>query len=419
MKVAIVGLGTAGIRSAMLLERAGVEVDLFEARDRLGGRLWTRALDAGPAYEAGGEWIDSDHRRVLSLLDELGIAKEEPLQWPGAVVFGEESSTEDHLWPDAAQAESELENWTSESLLSLGSAPVRERLDHTALSEMLDTFASTPRARWWLETRLRSDEGDDTNTLSALGWLLGQQAYQGREDAAMSAYRVKGGWSGVFNAMSSALRARPRFNHRLTSLERFSEGWRLRFDGVDVEAQKVVLTLPPPCLGEIEFEPTLCSKRADAIRGRSMGRAIKLAMRFRRRFWSESRLIANRRFQQLWDGSMGEDAILNAYVCGQGAIKLLEAPDPLGVAVTELAVIWPEAKESFVEGWVHDWISDPFSRGAFSRLDPGYLTAYGADAWSPHEGVHFAGEHTAQRWNGFIEGALESAERAVKEILNA
>ena len=62
MTVGVVGMGIAGLRAAMLLEASGIDVKLFEVRDRIGGRLrtWTDGTD-GTVYEAGGEWIDSDH----------------------------------------------------------------------------------------------------------------------------------------------------------------------------------------------------------------------------------------------------------------------------------------------------------------------------------------------------------------------
>ena len=68
MRVAIVGLGLAGLRTAMLLEQAGIGVLLFEARAQAGGRLRTVTDDGEPLYEAGGEWIDAEHHRMLSLL---------------------------------------------------------------------------------------------------------------------------------------------------------------------------------------------------------------------------------------------------------------------------------------------------------------------------------------------------------------
>jgi len=74
MKVAVIGAGFAGLRAAQLLERNGISTAVYEARPRVGGRVHTVDHGDGVRYEAGGEWIDSDHHRVLGLTREVGVA---------------------------------------------------------------------------------------------------------------------------------------------------------------------------------------------------------------------------------------------------------------------------------------------------------------------------------------------------------
>lgn len=73
MRIGVVGLGLAGLRTAMLIERAGAEALLFEAREQAGGRLRAAPENGAPLYEAGGEWIDADHHRMLALLKEFRL----------------------------------------------------------------------------------------------------------------------------------------------------------------------------------------------------------------------------------------------------------------------------------------------------------------------------------------------------------
>ena len=68
MKVAVIGLGAAGLRAAMLLERAGATVSLFEARKRIGGRIHT-IRKGKTVYDAGGEWLDADHYRTIGKIE--------------------------------------------------------------------------------------------------------------------------------------------------------------------------------------------------------------------------------------------------------------------------------------------------------------------------------------------------------------
>ncbi len=85
MKIGVVGLGLAGLRAAMLIERAGAEVLLFEARERAGGRLLAAPENGEPLYEAGGEWMDADHRRMLALLKEFRLTARPAAGEPGRV----------------------------------------------------------------------------------------------------------------------------------------------------------------------------------------------------------------------------------------------------------------------------------------------------------------------------------------------
>ena len=91
---------------------------------------------------------------------------------------------------------------------------------------------------------------------------------------------------------------------------------------------------------------------------------------------------------------------------------------PVTAMLDELERLVPEARGHFVRGWVHDWNADPYARGAFSHLAPGYVLDFMQYMSTSDKRLHFAGEHTAL-WTGFIEGALESAERVAEEVMNA
>jgi monoamine oxidase len=120
--------------------------------------------------------------------------------------------------------------------------------------------------------------------------------------------------------------------------------------------------------------------------------------------------------QQTWDASLGEAPVLAAYVCGEEAVRWGELGDPVAAGLYELGKIFPDAPAHFVRGWFHNWVKDPFSRGGFSHLTPGYVIEHMAHMAPPEGRIFFAGEHTSL-WIGFLEGALESAERVVREVV--
>jgi monoamine oxidase len=122
--------------------------------------------------------------------------------------------------------------------------------------------------------------------------------------------------------------------------------------------------------------------------------------------------------QQTWDGSLGGAPVLTAYICGDEAEAWTRLGDPVKAGVYELSKLCPLAAETFERGWMHNWIADSYAQGAFSHLSPGYVMDHMANIATPEARIHFAGEHTAM-WTGFIEGALESAERVALEVLGA
>jgi monoamine oxidase len=108
--------------------------------------------------------------------------------------------------------------------------------------------------------------------------------------------------------------------------------------------------------------------------------------------------------------------VLCAYVCGEQAVAWARIADPLHTGLDQLATLFPEARRSFRGGAFHDWVSPPFSGGVHSHLPPGFVLRHLRHEALPAGRVHFAGEHTAT-WTGFMEGALESAERVACELL--
>jgi monoamine oxidase len=171
----------------------------------------------------------------------------------------------------------------------------------------------------------------------------------------------------------------------------------------------------------VVFEPALKVTKRCAIEACGMGRAIKIVFEFDTPWWRKDgwngSMFCDGPLQQLWDGTIGEAPILSAYICGEQAKEWLAKPEPVREALQHLAKIAPEASDHFVRGWVHDWCNDPYSRGAYSNLPPGYVLHFMQHISTPEQRVHFAGEHTAM-WTGFIEGAIESAERVVPEVLD-
>ena len=424
MKVAVVGLGAAGLRATMLLEAAGHNPLLYEARPRLGGRLRTYR-EPGLAFDTGGEWFDADHHRCLSLLSELGIESDPAVSWPGRVVFQGNECWDDTLWTDALEDDLRVEAAARELCRELDTIPWRNTshrdLDRKTLADFLRENTHSERGYWWTMANLRSDEGEDPERISLLGWLCGFMHYLDRESTAMSAFRVPGGMGRLVDGMASRLESKVHTDAVLERVCRGTDSVTLQFENFEVDVDHAILTLPPPCLERIVFDPPLsCDKRC-AIEACRMSRVVKLVWEFDRPWWREGgwsgRLLCDRPLQQVWDGTRDDRPVLTAYVCGDDAEHWIKHSNPVQGGLEELIRLAPEARNTFVQGWFFDWVNDPFSHGAFSHLPQHYVLDYMPHIREPEGRVHFAGEHTAF-WTGFIEGSLESAERVVQEVLD-
>lgn len=423
MKIIIIGAGISGLRAADLLTQAGHQVEIFEARDRVGGRMLTCDLASGGWFEGGGEWMDADHHRVMHLMRSLGIAPEISQQWPGLVVHRGEYATENQVWPDAEADADHVHEEAARLCREMPDQPWLDpewaKLDEKPLGEWLDEQCVSERGRWWVEAVTRSDEGDDTRRVGLLGWLLGYKHYLGREAGDMSLYRIAGGGGRLCDKYAAKLGLPISFNEELTAVTQDDERVTLRFaTGLEQTADRVILTTPPTVLARLNM-PGLPETRKQGFESIPLARAIKVVLEFTERFWDDmtwsGRLMSDLPCQQIWDGGRAGAKILSFYLCGDHAVEMAARGDLFDVLYRALCEVIPEARGKFVGGQLIDWVADPYSRGAFTSLAPGAVTKGLPEIAEPWERVHFAGDHTAT-WTGFIEGALESAERVAAEI---
>lgn len=423
MTVGVVGSGMSGIRTAMLLEKKGFDVKLFEARGRPGGRIHTIDEGNGTLYEAGGEWIDADHYRLINLLQEFGMEPEARPIWPGRVVFRGQTTTEDEIWNEALEDDLRVEAAARELCRNLTLPPYsnldQADLDRRTLGDFLREHTQSDEGLWWVTAQYRSDEGDDLDRISLLGWLCGYLHYLDRDGDVMSAYRVPGGFRSLLEKMTQTLRSEPVYGAVLQKVSQDYDGVWLHFERSKERVDHVVLTLPPPALERVVFEPALTVPKRCAVEACGMSRAVKISWSFDRAWWLDEgwggSMLCDGPLQQTWDGGLGESPILTAYICGDQAAEWSRLGDPVRAGLYELTQICPQASEHFVQGWWHDWVTDRYALGAFSNLGPGYVLEHMPHIATKESRIHFAGEHTAN-WIGFIEGALESAERVSAEI---
>jgi monoamine oxidase len=231
-------------------------------------------------------------------------------------------------------------------------------------------------------------------------------------------------------AMAAALGDVVRYNAAVVRMDH-SAG-PIRLDYVEnarartIRASRVILAIPFSTLRRIEIRPSFSSRKARAIQELPYFPATRFLLQSRTSFWQASGLSGSARTDQpaeIWDCTYdlaGTRGILGATVGGALGRTLagISREEAVKLGTDLVAKTFPGIRRAFEKGVVYRWARDQWARGAFAVFHPGQMTSMMPDISQPDGRIHFAGEHTSS-WMGWMEGALQSGERAATEILTA
>jgi len=448
--VAVVGGGVAGLTAAYRLSQAGQRVTLYEASDRLGGRMFTRRNfnEDGQFCELGGELVDTNHAALRALAGELGVDIQRVAPEGGEEFYyidGRLRTQRDMIDPATGQgAYARLaarigedqnalldanENWTQ----------LARDLDATPLRAYL-TRVSNHAPAWVIELldiAYRGEYGLPTDEQSALNLVdfIGTETQHGFHIFGESdeAFRIAGGSSSLPEALAARLtNLDRRMQHALVGLARSDDGVRLSFDApegrVEREHSHVILAAPFTKLRSVSGLDGLGlgEEKLRAIRELGYGDNSKLMVSTRTRPWTTAQWPApsagafyTDRAQLIWEtsrGQTGERGILTNFLQGQHdrAAALSDMRAALRALSRESAEALDDASIAFMV-----WARQPFALGSYSTPRVGQYTTLLEHTATPSEDgrIHFAGEHTSVDFMGFMNGAVESGERVAAALL--
>ncbi len=406
--VIVIGGGFAGLRAARDLTDAGRGVVLLEARDRLGGRTWTRPFNGdGPPVEVGGTWFTPEQVEAPRELARYGLATrtyEGPrrVRWRTGgelrdqlpVPFGEIAELERALVTIARDADRAAAGTLGE-VASLSCAEYIERLGvPAATSDFL--------AAWWVMIGgTHPDRGAIIDALQAI-------ANHGGVTGLMTTLRFAPaeGWTTLAERIGAGLDVRR--EAEVTVVRQDAEGVAaILADGSTATAAHAIVALPVNVLPHVAFDPSLPAATAEAA-GTNAGRAYKLW--FRARGLPAGSVAAGAGAGVSWiyaDHDLGDGTVL---ALGFGYEDPSFDPSDTAQAAGALRALWPEAE--LVAYDYHDWNADPRSRGTWPTATVGKAELLTPERFPPHGRVYFAGSDVAPHDAGWIEGALLSGAAA-------
>jgi putrescine oxidase len=440
--VVVVGAGAAGLAATYRLVRAGRDVVVLEARDRVGGRLWNTEI-GGEANELGGEWVAPYQARMHELLPELGIELF-PAFREGDDVYVDETGRahryagdETGLGRDAHRAlkgaDAKLDALAKElDPEAPWEHPDARTLDTITFDEWLRRECSHEEARENLRSYLA--DGFLTKPAHSFSLLQGLWAIAGAGGTyelfaaeQCLAYRVVGG------SQLLPLRLAERLGERVV-LEAPARGIRWSDQQVEVDAGPVVargraaiVAIPPNLVDTIRFEPALPAWRMRLQQAVSQGSVTKVLAVYDEPFWRAEGLsgegFAPHQFvRELYDNSppSASVGVLCTFLPGAQADEASRlSPEARRAVILEglAKFVGPRALEArdVVET---DWSAEEWTRGAYAAtFGVGGLTRFGPDLRRPVGALHWACSDIAGRGHMHMEGALRSGEAAADAVL--
>ena len=450
--IAVIGAGLAGLVCAHRLKQAGHRAVVHEASDRLGGRVWTIRdyFAEGQIAEHGGELIDSDQVAMRALVAELGlslsnvIAAEKPGtgdvfhfnngRYPVREAVADFGAVYPQLKSDLAEAGyPTLHNHHKPRGVELDQISIADWIQQNVPGGLTSNLGRLLDVAY--NTEFGADIGDQTslNLLYLLGYSGGGRLRL--FGASNEKFHVQGGNDQVVQRLAKELDGQITLNSELVEIRKLDDGgYRLTFDGDGgtkaVHAPKVVLAIPFAVMREsvdysgAGFDPV----KTMAIEQQGMGTNSKLNVQFSGRAWHQDdangSTFSDTGYQSTWEASRaqpGRAGILVEFTGGTIGRDFGGAPadERARRFVGQLGPVLPSVTDYNGRAVLDYWTGRPLTRGSYAYYRVGQMTAFAGVEGKPSGNCHFAGEQTSYTFQGYMEGAVKSGERAAMEIAGA
>lgn len=440
--IAVVGAGLAGLAAARAVRAAGREVAVLEARDRVGGRTLNEPIGEGKVVEVGGQWVGPTQNRALGLIAELGL-ETFPTHTEGMSLFERHGTLRGYRGTIPRVNPLGLaETGLVMRRLNRMAARVDPEAPWTAPEDWdAQTFAT------WMRRNIRTGvardlmrlgvwavwavEPEELSLLHLLFYIRSAGSLERLFDTAGGAQqdRVIGGTQLISLRMAEQLGDSIVLEAPVRRIEHSAAGVIVGSDGAEVRAGRAIVAVPPTLAGRIGYDPPLPAARDGLTQRVAQGSVVKCMAIYPEPFWRRRGLSgavtsADGPVSVAYDNSPpdGSPGVLLGFLEAGAARRASDLPleqrRELVLACFE-RFFGSEASrpERYVD---RAWAAEEWSRGCYGGfMAPGAWRQHGRALREPLGSLHWAGAETATVWNGYMDGAISSGERAAREALAA
>jgi monoamine oxidase len=440
-----VGAGLAGLTAGYRLWQNNVPLKIIEASDRIGGRIFSKpqALGTKVTAELGGEFIDTGHKHIRNLAQEMGLTLVDLAASDGDL------TTE--IWffngrklafADIAQGLKPLVRQIAKDVESFGDFTYKnanalvQQVDRLSISQYLNKYCPDQTLRRLIEVAYVGEYGREASEQSALNLLFliatddKELTLYGESD---ERYTIAGGNGQLTQKLAEKLQNFISTGTALESIRRASDGryWvSLRQGSASREETyaKVLLTLPFNILRHIDLQVDLPPVKLKAIRELGYGRNAKLITSYSDRLWrtkykSNGSVFTDLGWQNTWEPSRystDKSGLITNYLGGNRCLQLSDQADAEAKKfLASFQQVFPTIDKVYQKALLLNWVKQPLFQGSYSCYLVGQYSQFHGVEQEPWQNLFFAGECCSMEAQGYMEGACATGETAAQQILSA